>query len=253
MKAFAAKDGGARAPAGGVAHDFNNLLTAIIGYSDMLLAACHGGATGGPGSEAGRGTRSQLTRQLLAFSEGSRSGQDSRHERRRPRDGSDATKADPRGNPDRAGLGAGEPWVKATRPDRSGHPQPGGKCQGRMPKGGLLRIATTWSKWVDFVASSGSTPGGYVVLASPTPAGDTQGTLAHLFSLLPQKSRKGTGLAWAWSTHHEAKWRILTFASSPGNKDDFRITFPPSRKSRKPKATRRSSHFLRSERSPGRG
>lgn len=57
--------------AGGIAHDFNNLLTAIIGYSELLLAACE------PGSlmrrdveEIGRTARraALLTRRLLSFS-----------------------------------------------------------------------------------------------------------------------------------------------------------------------------------------
>jgi two-component system, cell cycle sensor histidine kinase and response regulator CckA len=56
--------------AGGVAHDFNNLLTAVIGYSDLLLA----GTAEGPLRDglveirkAGERAAS-LTRQLLAFS-----------------------------------------------------------------------------------------------------------------------------------------------------------------------------------------
>ena len=34
--------------AGGIAHDFNNLLTAILGYSELLVAAVSGRATHGP-------------------------------------------------------------------------------------------------------------------------------------------------------------------------------------------------------------
>jgi PAS domain S-box-containing protein len=56
--------------AGGIAHDFNNLMTAVLGYSDMLLARMQGGD---PNREKVDGIRdaalraSDLTRQLLAF------------------------------------------------------------------------------------------------------------------------------------------------------------------------------------------
>src|SRR5438067_6098678 len=57
--------------AGGVAHDFNNFLTAILGYSDLLVAEIPGRGTGAKylseiRSAAGRAA--SLTRQLLAFS-----------------------------------------------------------------------------------------------------------------------------------------------------------------------------------------
>jgi two-component system, cell cycle sensor histidine kinase and response regulator CckA len=57
--------------AGGVAHDFNNVLTAVIGYSDLLLAETPSGTPLHDGLlEIGKaGHRaSQITRQLLAFS-----------------------------------------------------------------------------------------------------------------------------------------------------------------------------------------
>ena len=57
--------------AGGVAHDFNNVLTAVIGYSDLLLAEATPGTPLHDGLvEIGKaGHRaSQITRQLLAFS-----------------------------------------------------------------------------------------------------------------------------------------------------------------------------------------
>ena len=56
--------------AGGIAHDFNNLMTAVLGYSDLLLARMD---RGDPGREKVDGIRdaalraSDLTRQLLAF------------------------------------------------------------------------------------------------------------------------------------------------------------------------------------------
>src|SRR6266480_6927555 len=57
--------------AGGVAHDFNNFLTAILGYSDLLVAEIPGRGTGAKylseiRSAAGRAA--SLTRQLLTFS-----------------------------------------------------------------------------------------------------------------------------------------------------------------------------------------
>src|SRR5256714_12360292 len=57
--------------AGGVAHDFNNFLTAILGYSDLLVAEIPGRGAGAKNfseicSAAGRGA--SFTRQLLTFS-----------------------------------------------------------------------------------------------------------------------------------------------------------------------------------------
>jgi two-component system, cell cycle sensor histidine kinase and response regulator CckA len=57
--------------AGGVAHDFNNFLTAILGYSDLLVAEIQGRGTGAKylseiRSAAGRAA--SLTKQLLTFS-----------------------------------------------------------------------------------------------------------------------------------------------------------------------------------------
>ncbi len=57
--------------AGGVAHDFNNFLTAILGYSDLVLAETSGkGAVSKYVAEIrnAAGRASALTRQLLAFS-----------------------------------------------------------------------------------------------------------------------------------------------------------------------------------------
>lgn len=58
--------------AGGVAHDFNNLLTAIIGYSDLILARGAGGdqSVVEDVEEIKRAAEraSELTRQILAFS-----------------------------------------------------------------------------------------------------------------------------------------------------------------------------------------
>ncbi len=58
--------------AGGIAHDFNNLLTAILGYSDLILASeeCAAGSLRGDVEEIkAAGERgSALTRQILAFS-----------------------------------------------------------------------------------------------------------------------------------------------------------------------------------------
>src|SRR5205809_4512666 len=57
--------------AGGVAHDFNNFLTAILGYSDLLVAEIQGRGTGAHYiSEIRRraGRAASLTRQLLTFS-----------------------------------------------------------------------------------------------------------------------------------------------------------------------------------------
>ena len=57
--------------AGGIAHDFNNLMTAVLGYSDLLLAKTNGDDDGT--REKVEGIRdaalraSDLTRQLLAF------------------------------------------------------------------------------------------------------------------------------------------------------------------------------------------
>ena len=57
--------------AGGIAHDFNNLMTAVLGYSDLLLAKMNGTDDGS--REKVEGIRdaalraSDLTRQLLAF------------------------------------------------------------------------------------------------------------------------------------------------------------------------------------------
>src|SRR2546423_3323384 len=57
--------------AGGIAHDFNNFLTAILGYSDLLVAEIEGRGTGAKylseiRSAAGRAA--SLTKQLLTFS-----------------------------------------------------------------------------------------------------------------------------------------------------------------------------------------
>jgi PAS domain S-box-containing protein len=58
--------------AGGVAHDFNNLLTAIIGYSDLILAREAGGdlSVAEDVEEIKRAAEraAELTRQILAFS-----------------------------------------------------------------------------------------------------------------------------------------------------------------------------------------
>jgi two-component system cell cycle sensor histidine kinase/response regulator CckA len=58
--------------AGGIAHDFNNLLTAIIGYSDLLLANddCSVESVQGDVGEIRRAAEraAGLTRQILAFS-----------------------------------------------------------------------------------------------------------------------------------------------------------------------------------------
>ena len=57
--------------AGGIAHDFNNLMTAVLGYSDLLLAKLNGDENAS--REKVEGIRdaalraSDLTRQLLAF------------------------------------------------------------------------------------------------------------------------------------------------------------------------------------------
>ena len=57
--------------AGGVAHDFNNLLTAILGYSDLLLAGTNpnpGVAANVQGIKTAAERAAALTSQLLAFS-----------------------------------------------------------------------------------------------------------------------------------------------------------------------------------------
>jgi two-component system cell cycle sensor histidine kinase/response regulator CckA len=57
--------------AGGIAHDFNNMLTAIIGYSELLLAGCDKDSKLLPDiREIGSVARkaAELTRQLLSFS-----------------------------------------------------------------------------------------------------------------------------------------------------------------------------------------
>jgi signal transduction histidine kinase/ActR/RegA family two-component response regulator len=57
--------------AGGVAHDFNNLLTAILGYSDLLLASLPEGSDERADAEVIRRAADRaraLTRQLLTFS-----------------------------------------------------------------------------------------------------------------------------------------------------------------------------------------
>src|SRR4026208_586126 len=57
--------------AGGVAHDFNNFLTAILGYSDLLVAEITGRGNGAKylsEIRSGAGGAASLTRQLLTFS-----------------------------------------------------------------------------------------------------------------------------------------------------------------------------------------
>lgn len=57
--------------AGGVAHDFNNFLTAILGYSDLLVAEVEGRGTGAKYLSEIRGAAGRaasLTKQLLTFS-----------------------------------------------------------------------------------------------------------------------------------------------------------------------------------------
>jgi two-component system cell cycle sensor histidine kinase/response regulator CckA len=59
--------------AGGIAHDFNNLLTAIIGYSELLLAECEPGSVmQNDIAEIDKTARraAALTRRLLTFAKG---------------------------------------------------------------------------------------------------------------------------------------------------------------------------------------
>ncbi len=223
--------------AGGVAHDFNNLLTAILGYSDVILAR----AGLDPASrmelmEVKRaGERAaQLTRQLLAFS---------RRQPIRPKilDLNEVARGIesmlrrliPEAIRVELAPQLEDMWIKA---------DPGQvdqvilnlsiNARDAMPKGGLLRIGTNLIEvGPEFVRRHpGSAAGRYVVLSvSDTGIGIPKETLAHLFEpyFTTKEIGKGTGLGLA-TVYGITKQSggFLTVASDPGKGTTFRVYLP---------------------------
>jgi PAS domain S-box-containing protein len=221
--------------AGGIAHDFNNLLTAIIGYTEFLLADVPASSRGDVEGiqKAGR-SAAALTRQLLAFSRK----QVLQYEildlnsvvanteklLRRLIGGNVELEMD---------LRSGLPPVK-TDPGQVEQILVNLAVNARdaMPEGGRLTIATTSEENCAGTVRSGMAvpPGPCVVLTvGDTGTGMSEEVLSHLFEpfFTTKEFGKGTGLGLATVYGIvQQSGGYIEVESGPGKGTRFRIGLP---------------------------
>jgi two-component system, cell cycle sensor histidine kinase and response regulator CckA len=224
--------------AGGIAHDFNNLLTAILGYSELLLAGsglAHSGARGDVEEirrAAERGAA--LTRQILAFS---------RRQTLRP----DVVSLnqvligmDPLL---RRTLGENLDLISLQQPDL-GHVEVDVhqfeqvlmnlalNARDAMPAGGRLTLETANVELDENYSSAHPevTPGHYVMLAvSDTGIGMDEATRAQVFEPFFTTKAQGQGTGLGLATVHgivkQSGGSIFVY-SEPGKGTTFKIYLP---------------------------
>jgi two-component system, cell cycle sensor histidine kinase and response regulator CckA len=223
--------------AGGVAHDFNNLLTVMAGYAQMAINRLDpASGVRADLEEIIRNTSraAALTSQLLAFSRkqstqprvldlnalldntlkmlGRMIGEDIRLEARQER-ATSSIRADP---------GQIEQVIMNLAVN----------ARDAMPRGGVLRLATSQVKLPDLatVPSSGLPPGDYVVLSvSDNGPGMNSETLSRIFEpfFTTKELGKGTGLG--LSTVYgivRQSGGDIAVESSPGKGSTFKVLFP---------------------------
>ncbi len=224
--------------AGGIAHDFNNLLTAIIGYSDLLLANddCPFDTVRGDVVEIRRAAEraAGLTRQILAFS------------RRRPL------------RPETISLNVvladSEPLLRRTLGEdvELGYflnPELGAaevdpnqlhqvimnlalNARDAMSGGGTLRLETANVELGEkfYSANPDCSPGPYVLLSvSDTGSGMDVDTMAHVFEPFFTTKGPGEGTGLGLSTVYgivRQSGGCILVESEPGKGSTFRIYFP---------------------------
>jgi len=224
--------------AGGIAHDFNNLLTAIIGYSDLLLADedCESESVRTDVQEIRRAAEraAGLTRQILAFS---------RRQALQPEIvvvNKLVTETEPLL---RRTLGEDIELEVVLEPDRcSIEVDPGQLVQvilnlainarDAMPDGGRLSIRTASEVVGDdlHTAVADSAPGPYVTLTvSDTGVGMDDETLSHIFEPFFTTKGLGEGTGLGLSTVYgivRQSGGNIRVLSERGRGTDFMIYFP---------------------------